>query len=63
MKKPLKDALILFLSIQLFIFCSKFPITGRKHFNMIPDNEMLATGIQEYHTFLMQNHESANPTK
>jgi hypothetical protein len=30
---------------------------------MIPDNEMLATGIQEYHTFLMQNNESANPTK
>jgi len=63
MKKTLTKALIFFFLLQLLLGCSKVPITGRKHFNMIPDNEILAMSFQEYNTFLKENKLSTNKTQ
>jgi len=63
MKKTLTNTLLIFLIIQLFTSCSPVPITGRKHFNMIPDSEMLAMSFQEYNSFLKENKLSSNKTQ
>ncbi|HEY9115824.1 MAG TPA: M48 family metallopeptidase [Bacteroidales bacterium] len=60
MKKILTQTLAILFLVHLLIGCSSVPITGRKHFNMIPDNEILSMSFQEYNTFLKENKVSTN---
>ena len=60
MIKTLAKTLAIILLVQLTIGCSKVPITGRKHLNMIPDSEILAMSFQEYSDFLKENKLSTN---
>jgi predicted Zn-dependent protease len=63
MKKAFLKTLIFFFVVLVLIACSKVPITGRKHFNMIPDSEILAMSFQEYSSFLKENKLSTNKTE
>lgn len=42
----------IFLLITFVFSCSKVPITGRKQFNIIPDNQLYPTSFNQYSDFL-----------
>jgi predicted Zn-dependent protease len=46
----------LYSAILLLLFsCSKVPITGRKQFNVVPDNMISQLSLTSYHDFLSQH--------
>lgn len=46
----------LYSAILLLLFsCAKVPITGRKQFNVVPDNMISELSLTSYHDFLSQN--------
>lgn len=40
--------------------CATVPITGRKQMNLFPENQMIATSLTQYDTFLKKNKLSTN---
>ncbi|HLP17862.1 MAG TPA: M48 family metallopeptidase [Bacteroidota bacterium] len=55
--KTLLATLLFSLSIYS---CSSVPVTGRKQFNIIPDEQMLSMSFQQYDEFLKTNKLSTN---
>lgn len=45
----------LLLTMLFLVSCSSVPITGRKQFNMVPDDMMLSLSFTSYKDFLSQN--------
>src|SRR5687768_4805858 len=45
----------LFLVIATFISCSTNPVTGRKQFKLVPEQELQAMATQQYQQFLSAN--------
>lgn len=45
----------LFVTISLFIACSKNPITGRSQARLLPESELQSMAMTEYQQFLSQN--------
>ncbi|MEO5572759.1 MAG: M48 family metallopeptidase [Bacteroidia bacterium] len=39
----------------LFLSCSKVPITNRKQMNLLPESQMIAMSLTQYHEFLTKN--------
>jgi predicted Zn-dependent protease len=45
----------LFVTISLFIACTKNPITGRSQAKLLPESELQSMAMSEYQQFLSQN--------
>ncbi|MDE5420451.1 M48 family metallopeptidase [Labilibaculum sp. DW002] len=59
MKKNMRNILI--TGFLLFAAaCATVPITGRKQMNLFPENQMIATSLTQYDTFLSESKLSAN---
>ena len=57
----MKKITILFISFLLFA-CSQNPITGRKQFTLLPDDQMNTMALQEYQQFLTDNKTKVVPS-
>lgn len=55
MKTKYVRLLAVILTIGFMVGCSSVPITGRKQFNMVPDDMMLSLSFSSYQEFLTQN--------
>jgi len=50
-----RKIMLLFLSVSVFIGCSKNAITGREQFKLVPESELQTMATQEYQQFLQTN--------
>lgn len=56
MKHTIKSKLLVLCGLVLFMSgCTEVAITGRKQFNLVPDNMMNSMGFQAYSEFLTQS--------
>jgi predicted Zn-dependent protease len=59
--RPIRRGLFALLLGSLFAWsCSTVPVTGRKQFNIIPNDTMLSMSFQQYQEFLQTNPLSQN---
>ena len=58
----MKKAVILVLTVFLFVECTTVPITGRKRVNFVSDAEVLPASFAQYKGFLEENKLSSNRT-
>jgi predicted Zn-dependent protease len=54
-KKMVRKILTFFIGAVTFIACSTNPVTGRRQFKLVPEQELQAMATQEYRNFLSQN--------
>lgn len=45
----------IFVIILLAVACSKVPVTGRKQFNIIPENTIMSQSFNQYSSFIKSN--------
>lgn len=50
-----RKILFLFLSVSVFVACSKNTITGRQQLKLVPESELQSMAVQEYQQFLSTN--------
>jgi predicted Zn-dependent protease len=50
-----RKIMLLFLSVSVFVACSKNAITGRQQFKLVPESELQSMAVQEYQQFLSTN--------
>ena len=51
----MKKILLVVTALTIFS-CTKVPITGRKQMNLLPESQMMAMSLTNYHDFLSQHH-------
>ena len=50
-----KQLIVGFLAVVLVCSCATNPVTGKKNFNIVSNNELFPTSFQQYGTFLKEN--------
>jgi predicted Zn-dependent protease len=50
-----RKIMLLFLSVSVFVACSKNAITGRQQLKLVPESELQSMAVQEYQQFLSTN--------
>jgi predicted Zn-dependent protease len=50
-----RKIMLLFLSVSVFVACSKNAITGRQQFKLVPESELQSMAVQQYQQFLATN--------
>jgi predicted Zn-dependent protease len=50
-----RKIMLFFLSVSVFVACSKNAITGRTQLSLVPESELQSMAVQEYRQFLSTN--------